>query len=319
MVHRALGFALSLLVVVATTPSVVAQIADVPLPAPLTDSVSDYARVLDATAEARIVRLLEETLADTGVEVRVVTMPDIAVYGGAGLRLEAYAKALLTAWDLDDPDRTDSVLVLVATGPREARIALGDGYEPAYEERAARILSSAILPDLRKGQVAAAIEAGIFLIRDRLIVPFKSGQPPGTDDGFNPDPDNARTLLGFAGLGGIAGLGMFVFFRSRRMRKTCPQCGSTTLGRSYEVIEPATSRSSGTGLEHRLCTSCGFTDRRTHTIRRPGLGLRGQDTNRGGTSDSMETGALAGPVSAARRGGRHGSAFFGGIKGAKDG
>lgn len=268
MVLRALGFALSLAFIVAGTPPGVAQVAAPAFPEPLTDTVSDYAGVLDATAEARIQRLIEETLTTTGVEVRVVTMSDIAGYGGAGTRLDDYAKALLTAWRLGDPERNDAILMLVATGPREARIALGADYAAVYDGRAARVLSSAVLPDLRKGQVGGAIEAGLFSIRDRLIVPFLSGQPIGLDDGFDPGSGTFDNLVGFAAFAGIAGLVIFRFFYTHRKRKTCPQCGAQTLTRSNEVIEPATGVSTGTGLQHRLCTSCGFTDRRTYSLRR---------------------------------------------------
>jgi uncharacterized protein len=317
MVLRALGFALSLFFSVVATQSVVAQVADVALPAPLTDSISDYADVLDATAEGRIQRLLEQTLAETGVGVQVVTMPDITLYGGAGMRLEAYAKALLTAWDTQDPTRGDSVLVLVVTEAREARIALGSGYDAVYDKRAARILSSAVLPELRKDQIAGALEAGIFLIRDRLILPFQSGQPVGVDDGFAPDPDTVDTLFGLAAFAGIAGTVVFLILHSRRKRKTCPHCGAATLTRSHEVIERATGSSTGTGLEHRLCTGCGYTDRRTYTLGRLRPGLRNSGGTSGGLSDSLDPLLSASRAPGGGIRARWGGTSFGGDDGGK--
>ena len=139
MVHRALGLALSLILAVAVTSFGVGQAHAQTLPEPLTDAVSDYAEVLDATVEARLQRMIEQTRDETGVEVRVVTMGNIANYGGAGTRLDDYAKALFDAWGLGDLDRKDAILMLVTTGPREARIALGDGYDAVYDGRAARV------------------------------------------------------------------------------------------------------------------------------------------------------------------------------------
>ena len=56
------------------------------LPDPQSDTLSDFADVLDATEEGRISRLLTETRAATGVQMVVVTMPGIASQGGAGQR-----------------------------------------------------------------------------------------------------------------------------------------------------------------------------------------------------------------------------------------
>ena len=141
------------------------------LPAPLSDAVSDFADVLDPTEEGRITRLLTETREATGVQMVVVTVPGIAAQGGAGMRIEDYGKALVNAWGVGGADRNDGILLLLDTQSREARIALGSGYDPVYDGRAARVLSTAVLPPLRDGQIAAGIEAGIASSRDRLITP----------------------------------------------------------------------------------------------------------------------------------------------------
>jgi uncharacterized protein len=268
MVYRTLGLALSLLLAVAVAPACVAEVTAPSLPEPSTDLVLDYAGVLDATTEARIRRLAEATLTETGVTVRVITMSDIAKYGGAGTRLDAYAKAILAQWGQGDPERNDGILLLVETGPREARIALGAGYDAVYAARAARVLSSAILPDLRQGQIGAAVEAGLFSIRDRLVTPFLTGQPIGVADGFDSGKVAITTLAGLAAFGAVGGAMIVLVLNARRKRKTCPQCGAQTLTRSHEVIMPPTAQSTGTGLEHRLCTSCGFTDRRSYGLKR---------------------------------------------------
>ncbi len=269
MVHCAHSFARSLILAVFAATAALAQDDTSSLPAPLADTVLDYAGALDPTAEARIQRLIEGTLAQTGVEVRVVTIFDTAGQGGSATRLDAYARTLFNAWGLDDPERNDGILVLVATGPREARIALGAGYGAVYDARAARVLSLAVLPELRAGRTAGAIEAGLLLVRARLIAPFQSGQPVGVNDGFDPGPAMSGKFFAAAAFGAVVCLAILLLLRNRRKRKTCPHCGALTLTCSHEMIEQATGTSTGTGLEHRLCTSCGFTDRRTYTVRRP--------------------------------------------------
>jgi uncharacterized protein len=253
------------------------------LPSPESDTVTDFARILPAEDEARIVASLQAIRAETGVQMVVVTMPDLALYGGRGMRLDAYAKALFNAWGVGGAERNDGILMLVDTGSREVRIALGAGYDAVYDGRAARVLTTAVLPEFREGRLVEGIEAGIVSSRERLIAPFLAGLPVSVTDGFEAEQNlsgPALALTGIiAGVAGIIGLAM----RGVRKRKTCPKCGAQTLNRTQEVIEPATRASSGTGIEHLHCTSCGYVDRLSYTIRK---GRSGRDRIGGGPGRS---------------------------------
>lgn len=235
------------------------------LPDPQSDTLSDFADVLDATEEGRISRLLADTRAATGVQMVVVTMPGIASQGGAGQRIEDYAKALFNAWGVGGADRNDGIMLLLDVEAREARIALGAGYDPVYDGRAARVLSTAVLPPLRTGNYAEGIEAGVASARDRLIAPFLAGTPVSVNDGFD-SPDASGTLnllLGGAAAAGIAG---FAFWRSNRSRKTCPNCGAPRLDRTSEVIQMPTKRETGLAMHHLTCAACGFNDHKSYPI-----------------------------------------------------
>lgn len=235
-------------------------------PEPASDTVSDFAEVLDATEEGRISRLLSEMRQATGVQMVVVTLAGLEG-GDAGAGIEAYAKGLFNAWGVGGADRNDGILLLLDTSDRAARIALGAGYDPVYDGRAARVLSTAVLPDLREGRFAGGIEAGVLSARDRLVTPFLAGQPIGVEDGF---PEGSGGLSGTSlllGLGAVAGLGGFGIWRSRRTRRTCPNCGAMTLERNNEIIDPPTRSENGLGMEHLTCSACGFTNRRSYPIR----------------------------------------------------
>lgn len=242
------------------------------LPAPADGHVLDLAEVLDATAEARIERLLADSEESTGVEMKVVTMTSIASHGGAGERLDVYAARLLDAWEIGSPDTNDGILILVTTEPpADARIALGSGYASVYDERAARVLGSAVLPAFREDRIPDGIEAGVISARDKLIVPFLAGAPVTATEGFDTVaptlPSYALwSLLAVAVLGTVA----YLALGKARQRKTCPNCGDLTLTRTFEVIEPPTAQSEGSGIEHRLCKSCGYTDRQVYLLK-PGL------------------------------------------------
>lgn len=248
-------------------------------PAPESDTLSDFARVLTPEEEERINRLLIEARDATGVQMVVVTMQDLALYSGAGMRLDAYAKALFNAWGVGDAERNDGILMLVLTDAREVRIALGAGYDAVYDGRAARVLTTSVLPAFREGRLAEGIEAGITTSREQLITPFLEGRPVTLTDGFEPESSGgggvAPAILAIiAAVGGVIGLAM----RSARKRRTCPNCGEQTLKRVSEVIEPATLISTGTGIEHLTCSNCGLVDRRSYTIHRSG---RRSSTTRG--------------------------------------
>jgi uncharacterized protein len=236
------------------------------LPAAQSDTVSDFADVLDPTEEGRITRLLTETRAATGVQMVVVTVPGIAAQGGAGMRIEDYGKALFNAWGVGGADRNDGILLLLDTQAREARIALGTGYDPVYDGRAARVLSTAVLPALHDGQIATGIEAGIASAKDRLITPFLAGTPVSLTDGFEATDDGSsgRTaLIGFAAVAGVAGFGIW---RSRRTQRTCPNCGALTLERSREIIEHPSRSDAGVGMQHLTCSACGFTNHKSYPV-----------------------------------------------------
>lgn len=242
------------------------------LPQPPAGHVLDLAEVLDATTEARIERLLADTLANTGVDMEVVTLTDISRHGGTDERLEDYAARLLVAWETGLPERNDGILILVTTEPAEARIALGSGYDPVYDKRAARVLGTAVLPAFREGRIPEGIEAGVVLARDQLITPFLAGEPVTATEGFEAAAPELPSFLPYILLA-AAVLGTFAYLalRKARMRKTCPSCGDLTLNRTFEVIEPPTAESEGSGIEHMLCRSCGYTDRHFYLLT-PGLG-----------------------------------------------
>lgn len=263
------------------------------LPEPMSDTVSDFAGVLDATEEARISRLLTTTREETGVQMVVVTLPSIDAHGGAGMRLDAYAKALFNQWGVGDAERNDGILMLVATEARETRIALGSGYDTVYDGRAARVLSTAVLPEFRAGRIAGGIEAGIASSRERLIAPFIEGRPVTLTEGFDEEGDGSA-LPWVAGFGGIFGLVGFGIWRGARARKTCPSCGALKLSRTNEVIDPATRYSSGTGMQHLLCGACGFTDRKSYTISARGSDDRDRSSSGRSSAGSGRSGGFGG-------------------------
>lgn len=262
------------------------------LPQPQSDTVSDFAEVLDATAEGRISRLLVDLREATGVQMVVVTLPGIAAQGGAGPRIEDYAKTLFNAWGVGAAGRNDGIMLLLDIEAREARIALGAGYDPVYDGRAARVLSTAVLPPLRGGNPAEAIEAGVISARQRLIEPFLAGTPVSLTDGFETPDSGAESLTGVLAAGAVATLGGFAIWRNRRKRRTCPNCGALTLDRSTEVIQPPSRSETGVGMQHQTCSTCGFNDHKSFPVSWSSReGRQSRDLSHRSSSDSGSSGS----------------------------
>ncbi len=267
-----------LLAFLALAPAAMAQT----MPEPLTDTVSDFAEVLPSEEETRLAADLTRIRAETGVHMVVVTMDRIDSYGGAGQRVEDFAKVLFNAWGVGDATRDDGILLLVAVDDRAIRIALGSGYDAVYDGRAARVIDTAILPAFREGRIPEGIAAGVQSARDRLIAPHIAGTPVTVAEGF-PEPASSAPLWA----GGLAAAAAALVFGGRaiwRSRRRCPKCGELTLKRHNEVLTAATRISSGNGIRHMNCESCGHTERQAYQI--PATSGRDRDRHNGGGGGS---------------------------------
>lgn len=116
--------------------------AERPIPKPR-GLVNDFADVIPAPHEQKLVALTTELLQKTEVPVVVVTMPDID-----GAEYNDYANRLYKAWGIGKKGEDKGVLVFVTVKERKMRIETGYGVE-------------GILPDGLVGE-----------IRDRYMTPY---------------------------------------------------------------------------------------------------------------------------------------------------
>jgi uncharacterized protein len=259
-------------------------------PAPLADYVSDYAEVLDPGTEARITDTLTLLQADTGVEVRVVTLSRQTDYG-SDTRIEDFAKDWFNAWGIGDATRNDGILILVAVEDRAMRIALGAGYPVIYDGRAQRVIDTAMLPEFREGRYAEGIEAGAIATGDLLARPFAEQQEVTADSGFA-EPADPGGLPNW--MAAIALLGAVVMVFRRRASdamvrlKRCPSCGTRGLSRHRSTITPATGAHQGTGLLTTGCRNCSYHREDRYTL--PSKSSRSGGSGGGRSSGGGATG-----------------------------
>ena len=256
------GLIRALLLLVFLPVAAVAQV----LPQPLSDTVSDFAGVLSSAEETRLSATLQNARDETGVHISVVTMDRKSSYGGSGQSIETYAKNLFNAWGIGDKKRNNGILILVAKGDREMRIALGTGFDAVYDGLAQRVIDRDMLPAFRDNRYAEGIEAGAQAVIDRLARPFASHNPPPIERDYS-GLLGALPFVLFVGLLAAAVLRRQIGDATTRFR-ACPKCGRKGLSRSRAVDVAADTTKSGSGTQTTLCSYCDYTEHEIYSISR---------------------------------------------------
>lgn len=147
--------------------AVAAPAALVPVP-PLSARVTDLTGTLDAPQVQRLEAMLSEVEARKGAQVAVLVLPSTAPE-----TIEQYGIRVVEQWKLGRKGVDDGALLLVARDDRTLRIEVGYGLEGALPDAiASRIINETIVPEFRRGDFAAGIEAGV-----RRIVSVIDGEP----------------------------------------------------------------------------------------------------------------------------------------------
>jgi uncharacterized protein len=208
----------------------------------VSDIVNDFADLLLPAAEDRIAATLFAARKDTGVHIVLVTMCSTGDYGSGGQTIEKYAKNLFSHWGIGDAKRNDGVLILVAKDDRDVRIALGSGFDAAYDGRALRVIDTLMLPQFRNSLYAEGIEAGVEGTINTIPRPFATGRPPSSDKSYVTKSDQSPGVFLILGVAVV----MFVASFARNIGdivirlRACPKCGLRTLSRSREIHQAAT-------------------------------------------------------------------------------
>ncbi|HEU4881429.1 MAG TPA: TPM domain-containing protein [Longimicrobium sp.] len=166
-----------------------APVAAQQYPAEPGDGVADLAGIIgpeDADSLRAIVAALRT---EAGVEVRVLTVRNIAAYGTNDPSPEAFATAVYNDWKLGYGQRQDGVLVMVSVDDRFARIELGDEVPVHQDARMQDIIDDQMVPHFRQGDYAAGVMAGVRAIARSFRDPY-GVMAPRLDDGLG-DPQTA--------------------------------------------------------------------------------------------------------------------------------
>ncbi len=125
--------------------------------------LTDGAAMLDASGQAQVTQALADYEAATGRQLVVATVPKLD-----GRRVDDYARCLGDRWGIGDAKREDGVLVLLAKGERQMRIATGRGAETLLTDDEAMAIVKQMTPRFADGQVTAGLLLGIDAIEAEM-------------------------------------------------------------------------------------------------------------------------------------------------------
>jgi uncharacterized protein len=128
--------------------------------------VLDTANMISDADKQKIKQVADKLLTDKAAPIIVVTIDSMAKHGGAGLRIETFARLLFDQWGigpakLGDTQWNYGMLLLVSKQDRKARIELGAGWKREKDAVAQKIMDDMIIPAFKRGDFSGGIVAGV--------------------------------------------------------------------------------------------------------------------------------------------------------------
>lgn len=150
--------------------------------------VSDFAGVVDRESRQRLEQYAAELKRATGAELAIVTLPTLA-----GEPIEDVANTIFRKWGvgskgagINDPNRDQGIMLLLAIGDRRSRLEVGYGLEPIIPDGFAGSLLRQMRPALRQERYGEALLAAAETIGSRIA------QAKGVELKFSSRPQQAR-------------------------------------------------------------------------------------------------------------------------------
>ena len=128
--------------------------------------IRDEAKLINYVDAAKIKQIGERLLTEKATPIIVVTINSMADHGGAGLRIETFARLLFDQWKIgvakvNGQDWNTGILLLVSKGDRKARIELGGYWRREKDQQCQQIMEQIIIPRFKQGDYSGGILAGV--------------------------------------------------------------------------------------------------------------------------------------------------------------
>jgi uncharacterized protein len=157
------------------------HLIDIPRPGD-TQFVVDEAELLKPSDVAHIKVLSTALLKEKATPIVVVTINSMAQHGGAGMRIETFARLLFDQWGVGHAEVhgkpwNTGILLLVSKGDRKARIELGAHWRRDQDRLCDQIMSEQIIPRFKQGDFSGGIVAGVEAL-DKMARGLSLPEPP---------------------------------------------------------------------------------------------------------------------------------------------
>ncbi len=232
--------------------------------------VNDIAAIISEEDEAALMQQLKALRADKGIEVTVLTIGSRSTYGDSD-SIESFATGLFNKWGIGNAKRNDGILILVARQDREMRVELGRGYSAEFNAAAEAVIDDNFLLSFQYDKYSEGIRTGTNEVIRRIAMPLAEGKSRPLDAD---KPWNTGKIAFIAIIGSFFTLFFGVVFSRRivdffaRLRK-CPKCGRKGgVRRHREIIDSASTASSGSGILTTTCNNCDYRREQNYTIPR---------------------------------------------------
>ena len=143
----------------------------------LSGRVVDEAHLLSPEQANRLTGALATFEQKSGVQLVVVSLTSLD-----GNTIEEYGYQLGRHWGIGQKGKNNGVLLIISPEDRKVRIEVGYGLEGVLPDAiAANIIQTRILPEFRRGDMAAGILGGSQAIMQALAGEYQAKAPPKKD------------------------------------------------------------------------------------------------------------------------------------------
>jgi len=130
------------------------------------DFIADMAGMITPGDKEKIKKLCDDLLTKKATPIIVVTIESMASHGGAGMRIETFARLLFDQWGIGQAKLggktwNTGILLLVSKDDRKARIELGAYWKRDKDDLARKIMDEQIVPRFKEGDFSGGIVAGV--------------------------------------------------------------------------------------------------------------------------------------------------------------
>jgi uncharacterized protein len=132
----------------------------------LTNTVNDFAGIVDSASRSELDRRIRALREATGDTIVIATVPTFKPYGS----IEEYAVKMFEngGRGIGDKDKHNGLLILVARDDRALRLEVGYGLEPFVPDGFAGEVRDVIRPKFREGQFGEGLLAGTTRLINRI-------------------------------------------------------------------------------------------------------------------------------------------------------